>query len=198
MVPQTDRVQSSTTVYWTKMSISCRSLSPPRNCLKTCGAYWIPYRAVECFPDCDCNTFNIMLYLMTHSTYGSQDRVILESDLSPTSRYPRIAGIVEMTVVRIKHSSLFQVVAIGLLVTYGSITTAINLLHNHKDLVEKANCPACIWLQMNQDSDPEVSPADEVIPAFEVIAYLPPPLEASISLSCDVSCFHLIRAPPAF
>jgi len=101
-----------------------------------------------------------------------------------------------MTVAYRRQIKLIQMVAVGLLIIYGSITAAVDLLHNHNDLVERSDCPACLWLQMSQDSDPDVSPTNQVISDFNVIAFLPPPLEAGIFHSHDVSSHHQIRAPP--
>lgn len=102
-----------------------------------------------------------------------------------------------MTVVHRRHIELLQVVAVGLLVTYGAITATVDLLHNHNDLVEGTNCPTCIWLQMSQNSDPGASPADRIISDSDVVAILSPPLEVGLFQGRDAISTLRIRAPPA-
>lgn len=89
-----------------------------------------------------------------------------------------------------------RLVAVGLLIIYGSITTAVDLLHNHSNLTERTDCPACVWLQMSQDSDPGASPAEQITSDLIVVALLPPPSEVCILHSCDASTHQQIRAPP--
>lgn len=89
-----------------------------------------------------------------------------------------------------------RLVAVGLLIIYGSITTAVDLLHNHNDLAVRDDCPACVWLQMSQDSDPGASPAEQITSDFIVVALLPPPSEVGTPHSRDASTHQQIRAPP--
>lgn len=102
-----------------------------------------------------------------------------------------------MTVARKKHTRLIQSAAIGLIITYGSISVAVDLLHNHNDLTTRSDCPACLWHQISQDSDPDTSLADNVSIGFDVISYLSPFTDAGILESRDTSPRPAIRAPPA-
>lgn len=94
------------------------------------------------------------------------------------------------------HKRKIYIVAVGLLIIYGSITTVVDLLHNHNDLTVRDDCPACVWLQMSQDSNPGASPAEQITSDLIVVALLPPPSEVCILHSCDASTHQQIRAPP--
>ncbi len=95
------------------------------------------------------------------------------------------------------HSRKFCFTAVALLVVYVAVTTTVDLFHNHSDMVERADCPACLWLQMSQDSDPDTSPTDQIISSFDVVSFLSPPLEeVGILHNRDASNHKQIRAPP--
>lgn len=91
-----------------------------------------------------------------------------------------------------------RLTAIGLLIVYSAVTAAVDLCHNHTDLVERDDCPACVWYQFSQDNRQEIPIAEQVVAGFSAVTLiLPPPLESEFHADCDHISSHPIRAPPA-
>ena len=90
-----------------------------------------------------------------------------------------------------------KLTAIGLLVVYPPVTASVDLFHNHTDLVERDDCPACVWYQFSQDNPQEMPIAEQVVAGFSAITLiLPLPIESEFHAKCDhISCCS-VRAPP--
>lgn len=102
---------------------------------------------------------------------------------------------------RLSHETLkrrFQRAAIALLLVYASVTAAVDLFHNHPDLVERDDCPACVWHQISQEHRLEIGAAEQlVIQLAAVTCYLPPAREAERPADPENITSAPIRAPPS-
>ena len=84
-----------------------------------------------------------------------------------------------------------------LLIVFISVTTFSNLFHNHKGLEKRADCPACLWLQMSQEANDGPTAAELIIANLILADETPPLNNGHIRVTCDVSIGTPIRAPPA-
>ena len=90
----------------------------------------------------------------------------------------------------------FWLTAVSLIVLYTFVTTEADLFHNHNDLVERDDCPACLWHQLSQDTDQGPSPAEQIVAAFSVTTLLPPSTDARMPAAGEAAQHQPIRAPP--
>ncbi len=95
-----------------------------------------------------------------------------------------------------RPSYFIRLVAVSLLVCYTSITTLADLFHNHHDLVQRDDCPACLWAQMSQDYHPDDTLTTQTLILTMVVGHLPAPLESTIIVSGDFITGTQPRAPP--
>ena len=89
-----------------------------------------------------------------------------------------------------------QLIAVLLLLLYGSISTIADLFHNHHDLAQRDDCPACIWQQMSQEPLPDDGLAARFEPLCTVVALLQAPREERTAAGCDLTDGIQPRAPP--
>jgi len=91
-----------------------------------------------------------------------------------------------------------KLTAIGLLIVYSPVTAAVDLFHNHTDLVERDDCPACVWYQLSQEKRQEIPIAEQVVAGLRDVTLIHPlPLESEFHAECDQISSRPIRAPPA-
>ncbi len=91
-----------------------------------------------------------------------------------------------------------KLTAIGLLIVYCPVTAAVDLFHNHTDLIERDDCLACVWHQLSQEKRQEIPVAEQVVAGLsDVTLILPLPLESEFHAECDHISSCPIRAPPA-
>ncbi len=96
-----------------------------------------------------------------------------------------------------RTSRILWTVAVSLVVIYGSVSTLVHLFHNHHDLVQRDDCPACLWQQMSQDSHPDDGLANQIETPLMVVALLQTPLQDRVATERDFSPGIQPRAPPA-
>ena len=91
----------------------------------------------------------------------------------------------------------FSVLLGLLLLSYGGISVAIDLLHNHHDLPVtcRPSCPACQWYMLSQDPSLSLTTQQVTAGALQLAAVISPPAVVLDFQQPEPKAFH-VRAPP--
>ena len=92
----------------------------------------------------------------------------------------------------------FSVLLGLLLLSYGGISVAIDLLHNHHDLPVtcRPNCPACQWYMLSQDPNLSLTTQQVTVGTLQLAAIIPVPAVIFDFEQPAPKAFH-VRAPPS-